>query len=108
MLNRRCVGHRSECCLVLVRGDRPVRRSVYSGTAGLRLSARRLGTAAAVIVALTCGGCSYQLDSMLSKPDADVDQTGSIVAARAPAAAGRRAIEPVWSTLPMPAPPLPM
>ena len=47
-----------------------------------------------MIVALTCGGCSYQLDSMLSKPDADVDQTGSI--ARLPAAAGARAatIEP--------------
>lgn len=41
------------------------------------------------MVALACGGCSYQLDSMLSKPD--VDQTGSItrlpVSAGAPAAA---------------------
>ncbi len=31
-----------------------------------------------MIVALACGGCSYQLDSMFSKPDADVEQTGSI------------------------------
>jgi surface antigen len=40
---------------------------------------------AALTAALLCGGCSYQLDSMLSKPDADVEQTGSI--GRAPAAA---------------------
>lgn len=29
------------------------------------------------MVALACGGCSYQLDSMLSKPDSDFDHTGS-------------------------------
>ena len=28
--------------------------------------------------ALICGGCSYQLDSMFSKPDTDADVTGSI------------------------------
>jgi surface antigen len=31
-----------------------------------------------MLVALACGGCSYQLDSMFSKPDADVEQTGAI------------------------------
>jgi len=37
-------------------------------------------------VALVCGGCSYQLDSMLSKLDGEAEHTGSI--ARLPAAAG--------------------
>jgi surface antigen len=31
-----------------------------------------------MIVALACGGCSYQLESGFSKAEADVDQTGSI------------------------------
>lgn len=41
------------------------------------------------MVALLCGGCSYQLDSMFSKPDAEVEQTGSI--ARLPASASASA-----------------
>jgi len=48
------------------------------------------------MVALACGGCSYQLDSMLSKPDADVEQTGSIarLAASGGAAVPAAATEP--------------
>jgi surface antigen len=45
--------------------------------------------APAVIVVLACCGCSYQLDSMFSKPDADVAQTGSV--ARSAAAGGASA-----------------
>jgi surface antigen len=36
-----------------------------------------------MIVALACAGCSYQLDSMFSKSDADVEQTGSIAGSTA-------------------------
>jgi surface antigen len=42
-----------------------------------------------MIVALACAGCSYQLDSMFSKPDAEVEQTGSV--ARSTAADSARA-----------------
>jgi hypothetical protein len=35
-------------------------------------------TAAAVLGGLATGGCSYQLQSSLSKDDPDLDQTGSI------------------------------
>jgi surface antigen len=52
-----------------------------------------------LIVALACGGCSYQLDSMLSKPDADLDHTGSI--ARLPGADSGSA--PAAATEPSPA-----
>lgn len=38
----------------------------------------RLALAAALFGALVSGGCSYQLDSMLSKPDAQADVSGSI------------------------------
>jgi surface antigen len=31
-----------------------------------------------LLAAFACAGCSYQLDSMFSKPDADADVTGSI------------------------------
>ena len=34
-----------------------------------------------MIVALACGGCSYQLESGFSKSEADVEQTGSITRA---------------------------
>jgi surface antigen len=39
-----------------------------------------------MLVALACGGCSYQLESMFSKPEADVEQTGSITRSAAAAA----------------------
>lgn len=42
-------------------------------------------------MALACGGCSYQLDSMLSKPDADVEQTGSIAHLPGPGSASASA-----------------
>jgi surface antigen len=44
-----------------------------------------------MIVALACGGCSYQLDSMFSKPDTDVEQTGSIARSTAADSAGAAA-----------------
>jgi surface antigen len=69
------------------RRTRRTRRSLYNGTATLRLSAPRRA-AAALIVALGSGGCSYQLDSMFSKPDAGVEQTGSIARPRPDAAGG--------------------
>jgi surface antigen len=47
-----------------------------------------------MIVALTCGGCSYQLDSMFSKPDADVEQTDSIGRSTAAGSGGAAAAEP--------------
>jgi surface antigen len=49
--------------------------------ATLRLSRTRraFAFAAAIVGALGCAGCSYQLDSMLSaKPDANAEVTGSI------------------------------
>jgi surface antigen len=52
--------------------------------------ASRLALAAALFGALASGGCSYQLESMLSKPDAQADVSGSIAHAAAkpnPAAA---------------------
>jgi surface antigen len=50
----------------------------------------------ALMVAPVCGGCSYQLDSMLSKPDADVEHTSSIahVAASMSPSASAAATEP--------------
>jgi 17 kDa outer membrane surface antigen len=39
---------------------------------------RRLTALAALLCGLAEAGCSYQLHSLLSKADADVDQTGSI------------------------------
>jgi surface antigen len=71
---------------VVVWGDeRQARRvasslSLYNGTGALRLCRRpgRLAALAALIGALASSGCSYRLDSMLSKPDADADVTGSI------------------------------
>jgi hypothetical protein len=39
---------------------------------------RSFGAVAAVLCGLAAGGCSYQLQSLLSKDDADGDQTGSI------------------------------
>lgn len=45
----------------------------------------RFALAAALFGALASGGCSYQLESMLSKPDARADVSGSI---------GRPAVKP--------------
>jgi len=61
-------------------GRQAHRRSVYNGTAAFRLCGlpRRLALAAALLGAVACAGCSYQLDSMFSKPDADAELTGSI------------------------------
>ena len=39
---------------------------------------RRFAAVAAVLSALAAAGCSYQLHSLLSKDDADVETTGSI------------------------------
>ncbi len=39
---------------------------------------QRVALAAALFGALASGGCSYQLESMLSKPDAHADVSGSI------------------------------
>lgn len=60
-------------------GRRALRRSVYSGSAALRLCGRRrLAATAALLAVLGFSDCSYQLDSMFSKPDADAEVTGSI------------------------------
>jgi len=59
--------------------------SVYSGSGGARLSCRSsrslcslLLPLAAVIGAFAVGGCAYQLGSLASKSDADVEQTGAL------------------------------
>jgi surface antigen len=53
-----------------------------------------------MIVALACGGCSYQLDSMFSKPDADVEQTGAIAhSTAADGASAAAAIKPSQADL---------
>lgn len=88
---------------MVVQGDRRAcRRSLYNGLAAPRLTAaltgarRRLAVAAAFAV-LVCGGCSYQLESITAKPDAGVEQTGSIVrpgAGRAAQATATAAAEP--------------
>lgn len=57
----------------------PCRRSLYNGTAALRLCRRLRGCAvlAAVVSALAVSGCSYRLASLASKDD-DAEPTGSI------------------------------
>jgi surface antigen len=78
---------------VRVWAGRPVvRRVLYRGTAALRLcgSLRRLAAVAAAAGALALCGCSYQLDSMLSKTDADPSLTG--LAGRAGAQQDRTAV----------------
>ena len=66
---------------MVVRGDRETRRrSLYNGTGALRLCwpLHRLVAVAAVLAVFSAGGCAYRLDSMFSKNNADVEQTGSI------------------------------
>jgi surface antigen len=55
-------------------------RSLYSGTGASRLCQRRrcFSGIAALLCGLAAGGCSFQLHSLLSEDEADVDQTGSI------------------------------
>lgn len=50
----------------------------------MRLCGPRFAVGAALAAALACAGCSYQLDSMFSKPDDDAMVTGSIVRHGAP------------------------
>ncbi len=66
-------------------GDRePGRRSLYKGTGALRLCwlLNRLAAVGALFAALSGAlagaGCSYQLETMFSKSEADAGQTGSI------------------------------
>jgi surface antigen len=70
------------------------RRSQYNRTAALRLCRQlRLGaTVAAVLCGLASAGCSYQLHSLFSKDDPDVDQTGSISRPAGQAAAADTAV----------------
>jgi surface antigen len=73
---------------VLAWGDRQTcRRSLYNGTAALRLCRhyRAIAAVAAVASAFAVSGCSYQLSSLFSKTDSDTEPTGSIAQ---PAAAG--------------------
>jgi surface antigen len=63
-------------------------RSLYSnGTGTLRLSLplHRLAALAVVFGALTTAGCSYQLETMFSKNETDVEQTGIVVRSGRPA-----------------------
>ena len=65
---------------MLACGKREIgRQCLYSGTGAPRLCGplQRLAAAAALLSAFTAAGCSYQLDSLFSKTDSDVEQTGS-------------------------------
>ena len=66
---------------MLARRDREASRpSQYSGTGAPRLCWRwrGLGAVAALCCGLAAAGCSFQLNSLLSKDEADGDVTGSI------------------------------
>jgi surface antigen len=66
---------------VLAWGDQDAsRRSLYNGTAALRLCwpSRYLAAVAALLCGLAASGCSYQLHSLFAKDDPDVEQTGAI------------------------------
>jgi surface antigen len=68
---------------VLACGDREVRRrSLYNGTGALSLCwpLHRLAAVAALISALAAAGCSFRLDSIFPKGEADVEHTGSTAA----------------------------
>jgi hypothetical protein len=76
---------------------RPLSRlPVYSGTgpSRLRRHPHRFATLAALLGALSTAGCAYQLDAGFSKPDADVEQTGSIGRSDRQAAPGRGVVAP--------------
>src|SRR5580704_11179796 len=55
-------------------------RSQYSGPRASRLCWRvqAIGAVVAVLGGLVTGGCAYQLQSLTSKDDPDLDQTGAI------------------------------
>jgi surface antigen len=76
---------------------RPLSRlPVYSGTGSSRLRRHphRFATLAALLGALSTAGCAYQLDAGFSKPDGDVEQTGSIGRSDRQAATGRGVVAP--------------
>ena len=67
---------------MLACGDREAcRRYLYNGTGALRLCwpLQRLAAVTALLGAFSAAGCSYQLDSLFSKADADIEQTGSTI-----------------------------
>jgi len=67
---------------VVACGDpKACRQSLYSGTGSLRLSRPCHGLARllAICGALAAAGCSYQLETVFSKSDGDVEQTASAV-----------------------------
>ena len=64
------------------------RRCLYNGTGALRLSwpLRRFAAVTALLGGFSAAGCSYQLGSVFSKADAEIEQTGSIGPTERPAA----------------------
>jgi surface antigen len=72
------------------------RLPLYSGTGSSRLRRHphRFATPAALLAALSTAGCAYQLDAGFSKPDADVEQTGSIGRLDRQTATVKGAVEP--------------
>jgi surface antigen len=82
---------------VLLSGDRKVvRRSLYSRTEAPRLcwGLRGLAVATACIAGFSGSGCSYQLETMFSKSDAEAEQTASLGDARHQPAAPTNAAMP--------------
>jgi surface antigen len=74
---------------VLACGDRKARHwSLYSRTGALRLSRPLHGLAGLLAIggALAAAGCSYQLETVFSKNDPDVEQTASAGRQGTPAA----------------------
>lgn len=75
---------------MLLCGDpRPSHWPLYNGTGAPRLCwpRHRLAAIAAVLATSISAGCSYRLDSILPKSDANVEQTGSIARADRPRSA---------------------
>jgi len=67
---------------VLACGNREAgRRCLYNGTGAPRLCwpLQRFAAVTALLGAFTAAGCSYQLDSLFSKADLGVEQTGSTI-----------------------------
>lgn len=65
-----------------VRGDgKTSRQPLYNGRTALRLSWRlQRFTAAAVLGVVAAGGCSFPLETMFDKAQADIAQTASVAA----------------------------
>jgi surface antigen len=72
------------------------RRSLYSRTGASRLCwpAGRLVNAALIAIAFSTAGCSYQLETMFSKSEAEAEPTGSVARAGVPGEASNAA---AWS-----------